>query len=721
MKSKRISLKAKIMWLSVGMMVVMALITLVMVRVLNGKQRAIAEGNMEVYAQGLGAAVSAQFKQRYGDIQAFASNAIMLYTDAVAITEVLNNYVQLYEVYDVIALFDIEGELVAANTVSPSGQKLDISHIKGVSYKDADWFKNTVNRRYSEEVEKKIKGSYVEDFNLDPISSAVYGDKRYGNSFSRAVINMDGNVVGVLTARANFRWAEEEFKNLYATIKKNGIETTELTMVNARGDVIIDYDPSIRNGLLEVQHDPNILLKLNLAGSVKAVESLTKGKSGHATALHARKKLEQFTGYVALQENPQFLSSLGWGVMVRAVEDDVLGEVYASVRPFYWFSAAFFIFAAIFAFYLSQKTSDQLVAVSGRLKAASDMTFDTSEDLKGCATELAACNNQQAAAVQETVAAMEEMNSMINQSNDYIQEALGSAKKVSQSTEEGAQIMRRMVDAMESIQEANSQLQNMANIINEISAKTNVINDIVFKTQLLSFNASIEAARAGQHGRGFAVVAEEVGNLAQMSGAAAKEIKNLLDDSQKQVLQIVDVTKARSEDGQVVSKEAQTTFESIAHEIKAVSSQIENISDAAREQENGIQQTSVAMNKLDEATTRSAAMGQQISQSALQLGDQSLRMKQIMNATAVLVQGVSELSQEIKKAREKDVVSSILEQEETQPNKSAIAKANNVALKLVKGSGRAKEKIGNLVGKIVNKVTKQDDPNPAPDKVEKVG
>ena len=55
----------------------------------------------------------------------------------------------------------------------------------------------------------------------------------------------------------------------------------------------------------------------------------------------------------------------------------------------------------------------------------------------------------------------------------------------------------------------------------------------MFKTQLLSFNASIEAARAGQHGRGFAVVAEEVGHLAQTSGKAAEEIRNLLEKQSK--------------------------------------------------------------------------------------------------------------------------------------------------------------------------------------------
>lgn len=708
-KNKRMALKTKIMGLSVGMMVIMAFITILMIQVLNSKQRSIAEGNMEVYAQGLAGAVSAQFKQRYGDIQAFASNAIMLYADTNAITEVLNKYVELYDIYDMIALYDVEGELVATNNIGPAGERLDISRIKNTVVKEMPWFKESLAKRYTDDREKNLTGSYVEDFNMDPLTSSLYGDKRWGNSFSRAIVNMEGNIIGVLTARANFKWVEKEFQNVYNTVKKNGIETTELTMVNSKGEIIVDYDPSLKAGATEILHNSDVLLKLNLAErGVEAVQQLVRGGSGHNSSMNARKKVEQFTGFVSLKENPQFLSSLGWGVLARAEEAEVLKDVYASVRPFYWFAGVFFIFAAVFAFFLSQRTSDQLVAVSGRLKSAADSTYNTSEELKTCAAELAACNNQQAAAVQETVAAMEEMNSMINQSNDYIQEALGSAKKVSDRTEEGAQIMRRMVDAMESIQEANSQLQNMANIINEISAKTNVINDIVFKTQLLSFNASIEAARAGQHGRGFAVVAEEVGNLAQMSGAAAKEIKSLLDDSQKQVLSIVEVTKSRSEDGQQVSKEAQITFEAIAAEIKTVSSQIENISDAAREQENGVQQTSVSMNKLDEATTRSAAMGHQISGSALELGEQSGRMKAIMQATAVLVQGTAETDESRSRRKNSDdVVDSILSdahrgnQGDERIKKS---KSSKVALKLVQSSDKAKQKIGHLVGKIVNKV-----------------
>ena len=65
-------------------------------------------------------------------------------------------------------------------------------------------------------------------------------------------------------------------------------------------------------------------------------------------------------------------------------------------------------------------------------------------------------------------------------------------------------------------------------IIQEIEDKTKAIDEIVFQTKLLSFNASVEAERAGEHGRGFSVVAQEVGNLAQLSGKSAAEINEIL-------------------------------------------------------------------------------------------------------------------------------------------------------------------------------------------------
>ena len=87
---------------------------------------------------------------------------------------------------------------------------------------------------------------------------------------------------------------------------------------------------------------------------------------------------------------------------------------------------------------------------------------------------------------------------------------------------------------MTSISESTEDLDSINNSIRGIQ-KTQVINDIVFQTQLLSFNASIEAAKAGVHGKGFSVVAEEVGKLAVLSGTAASEISEILKESSKTI------------------------------------------------------------------------------------------------------------------------------------------------------------------------------------------
>jgi len=163
---------------------------------------------------------------------------------------------------------------------------------------------------------------------------------------------------------------------------------------------------------------------------------------------------------------------------------------------------------------------------------------------------------------------------------------------------------------MSSVQQANEHLQQMVEIIQEIGNKTKVINDIVFKTQLLSFNASIEAARAGTHGRGFAVVAEEVGNLAKMSGNAAQEITSLLHDSEKQVNEIVRNNSERVSIGKNVTEQALKGFKDIANDINLISNQIDNISAAAREQELGVAQTNLAMTELNKTTDLNSHIAQ---------------------------------------------------------------------------------------------------------------
>lgn len=130
---------------------------------------------------------------------------------------------------------------------------------------------------------------------------------------------------------------------------------------------------------------------------------------------------------------------------------------------------------------------------------------------------------------------------------------------------------------MEEIKKSNEELQLITNIIKQIQGKTAVIHDIVSKTELLSLNASIESARAGEYGKGFAVVAEEVGNLAKISGKSAKEIQDLIDKSENEINAILNSTKIKVEGTKIVTQESYDSFAIISENIVSLSNFIEQI------------------------------------------------------------------------------------------------------------------------------------------------
>ena len=124
-----------------------------------------------------------------------------------------------------------------------------------------------------------------------------------------------------------------------------------------------------------------------------------------------------------------------------------------------------------------------------------------------------------------------------------------------------------------------------------------VIDGIAFQTNLLALNAAVEAARAGEQGRGFAVVASEVRALAQRSGQAAREIKELITQSVGQV-----------DDGARHVAEAGETMERIVTQVQRVNDLVSEISAASGEQTRGIEQIGQAVSQLDQVTQQNAAL-----------------------------------------------------------------------------------------------------------------
>ena len=144
---------------------------------------------------------------------------------------------------------------------------------------------------------------------------------------------------------------------------------------------------------------------------------------------------------------------------------------------------------------------------------------------------------------------------------------------------EAASIMEKLGQSIEVIKSATGDMDKMLQIINQITLKSIVITDIVAKTELLAMNASIEAARAGDHGKGFSVVSEEVETLARTSGKSAKQIKDLLNESSIKVNQIIRTMNERIKEGEIVSKKALDAFQRISEGVDGLKEQIQIISE----------------------------------------------------------------------------------------------------------------------------------------------
>ena len=262
-------------------------------------------------------------------------------------------------------------------------------------------------------------------------------------------------------------------------------------------------------------------------------------------------------------------------------------------------------------FYISRGIVKPLQNGLGRLSETSEVISGTSQEVSKFSEALSSGVSQQAEAVRGTTSAMTEMSDKLAETSEFVKQSDTIMSEVTQKAHQGLDVMQRLVESMSSIREVNEQLKRMDTIIKEIENKTNVINEIVFKTQLLSFNAAIEAARAGEFGKGFAIVAEEVGNLAESSGTAAEEISMLLVHSEAQVSEILRSTNERVSIGHYITEQASMRFKEIADDINLISTKIERISGASREQVRGVTLTQSAMSELNTTTNVNNDIAQQ--------------------------------------------------------------------------------------------------------------
>jgi len=241
------------------------------------------------------------------------------------------------------------------------------------------------------------------------------------------------------------------------------------------------------------------------------------------------------------------------------------------------------------------KVRDDLHALIGNIKVATEQVASGSQAISGSASEMSRGAATQAASAEEASSSIEQMNANIRQNAENSLQTEKIAIQAARDAQEGGQAVKMTVAAMK-----------------QIADKIVIIEEIARQTNLLALNAAIEAARAGEQGKGFAVVAAEVRKLAERSQNAAGEINELSTSSVE------------------VAEKAGKLLEVIVPNIQKTAELVQEISAASKEQDVGADQINLSIQQLDSVIQQNASASEEMAATAEELSSQSDQLAEMI-------------------------------------------------------------------------------------------
>ncbi len=575
--------------------------------------------NYSVQAAQLNDTIDRNLFERYGDVQAFGANRVVhdrqywhrIGSDENPIAAAANTYVQLYGLYDLSYLVDLDGRLIAVNDKNAVGKDIDTAWMYQENFSNDPWFKAVRAEKYL--TSPALSGTVVEDVHVDARVKRAVGGECLVVGFSAPVKDAAGHVIAVWTNRAGFAVVEQMLRDKQTALAAQGLPTAQVLLHDRVGKLLAHYQPAVA-GRPDFLRDMTRLLQVDEA--TDRVASLDNGGSDAVRFVNAEG--EAMIDGIAASSGALGYAGLGWRATVRLDEASAFEDAIRMRRQALLSLLATVLLLSGVAWTLGRALSRPIMHDLSEIEDGSHQVTSASSQVAESAQSLSQGATEQAASLEETSASMEQIATMTESNSSHATVASEHMSGVDERIVDSTAALEALKASMHAIQESSTKVAKIIKAIDEIA----------FQTNILALNAAVEAARAGEAGMGFAVVADEVRNLAQRSAQAARDTSQLIEESTQRAQQ-------GARDADAVAGSVTRITQAVLRARDAV----REVTEASAHQRESIRQVTQAIREMEKVTQTTAATAEQSAAASEQLSAQAESTTDIVRRLKERVEG----------------------------------------------------------------------------------
>ncbi|KPQ31722.1 MAG: chemotaxis signal relay system methyl-accepting signal transducer [Phormidium sp. OSCR] len=546
--------------------------------------------NKQGYADQVSGKLNRFMTERYGDFYAisrlpiFTNPEISLATSAQDKQDFLNTIVDAYQVYDSVALFDIQGRLMIRSSGSDTTNQLDGDNLR------------------------MILNQNVPLISSPRVASTTGKLSVY---ISAAILNSETGVpMGIVQARLPV----SEMQNL-------------IVSNDSDNEYVLD---SQRRIFISNQGDNLNVTRFQNLPLIQQAQRLAESQVGIIRDLNQESYL---LAAVPLSRNQQMVD-LNWMVIVETTTENAFATSNSLLRTIAMGTLGTAIVVTILAVGVSLLITEPLIQ---RITEVVRTVVSASSEMAATVEQQERSLSQQAASISESTAMMEQLSRSAQRSAEQAQSAQDQAQHVLQLAKDGEVVVDRTLERTTELQQRVAGLVEQMDNLNEqtrrIGTISSLVSDLANQTNMLALNASVEAVRAGDAGRGFAVVASEIRKLADQSRHSAEKIDTLVEMIQSAINTTSSLAQeSTSAVGDTTGFAHQTAekFMGVKNAIQKIAVGSQQIAANAQQQARAIEQLTEAMTALDSGANETASSISQTRAGSQHLNDAAVSLQKMV-------------------------------------------------------------------------------------------